>query len=191
LLIKTSDIVVSTPSQAYEDETDNLILEQDITQGYTKYGLYSRKTIFFHAFYKAYDLEAFKGNIANARILANIFTNLLKYFLPDPTLWTIITTPKRAHTEKLGYHFASEVIKITAAETGIHFLEDVVGAKNKNKITPEFFQLKPISNGSKLILFDDILTTGKTIYTTLDVLKQDPANQLKTNPLIIVGINNN
>lgn len=163
----------------------------DITQGYVKYGLYARKTIFFHAFYKAYDLESFKGNIRNARILSDIFINLLRYFLPDPSVYTIITTPKRAHTEKLGYHFASEVIKIVAAETGINFLEDVIGAKNKNKIMPEFFQLKPIPDSSKLILFDDILTTGKTIYTTIDVLRNNPDNHLKTNPLIIVGINNN
>lgn len=189
MLIKTSDIVVSTP-EVYEDEPENLSFNQDVTQGYLKYGLYSRRTIFFHAFYKAYDLESFKGNIRNASILAEIFSHLIKYFIPDPSSWTVITTPKRAHTEKLGYHFASEVIKISARETGIRFIEDVIGAKNKNKISPEFFQLKPIPN-TKLILFDDILTTGKTIYTTIDVLRSNPENKLNMNPLIIVGINNN
>lgn len=190
MLIKTSDIVVSIP-QAYEEEPENSPFNHDVTQGYLKYGLYSRRTIFFHAFYKAYDLESFKGNIRNAQILADILTNLIRYFIPDPSSWTIITTPQRAHTEKLGYHFASEVLKITARDTGIQFLQEVIGAKNKNKIMPEFHQLKPIPDSSKLILFDDILTTGKTIYTTIDVLRNNPENNLTTNPLIIVGINNN
>ena len=190
MLIKTSDIVVSTP-QAFEEEPENSPFNHDVTQGYLNYGLYSRRTIFFHAFYKAYDLESFKGNIRNAQILADILTNLIRYFIPDPSFWTIITTPQRAHTEKLGYHFASEVLKITARDTGIQFIQEVIGARNKNKIMPEFHQLKPIPDTSKLILFDDILTTGKTIYTTIDVLRNNTDNHLKTNPLIIVGINNN
>ena len=191
MLIKTADIVISQPEPEEETPDGLLTIQQDITQGYIKYGLYSRRTIFFHAFYKAYDLESFKGNINNAKTLADILSNLIKYFIPDPCLWTVITTPQRAHTEKLGYHFASEVLRITARDTGIQFLEEVIGAKNKNKIMPEFFQLKPIPDTSKLILFDDILTTGKTIYTTIDLLRNNPENNLKNNPLIIVGINNN
>jgi hypothetical protein len=192
LLIKTNEIQPSISLLAPEDPADSPLQSNNITSGYLKYGLYSRKTIFFHAFYKAYDLEAFKADIRNARILADILTNLLKYFIPNPANWTIITSPKRAHTERLGYHFASEVLKITSAETGITFLEDVIGAKDKNKLEPVFFQLKPIPKKTNLIIFDDILTTGKTIYATLEVLKQNPENNLpNTNPLIIIAVNNN
>ncbi len=192
MLIKTNEILANLTLPAPEEPSDSPFQPSGITSGYLKYGLYSRRTIFFHAFYKAYDLEAFKADILNARILADILAHLLKYFIPNPAAWTIITTPKRAHTERLGYHFASEVLKITSAETGITFLEDVVGAKDKNKIEPVFFQLKPIPTGTNLIIFDDIFTTGKTIYTTLDVLKQNPENNLQhTNPLIIIAVNNN
>ncbi|MHC1773795.1 MAG: phosphoribosyltransferase [Lentimicrobium sp.] len=192
MLIKTNEIQPVLSLLAPDEPDDSPFQPNNITSGYLKYGLYSRKTIFFHAFYKAYDLEAFKADLRNARTLADILTHLLKYFIPNPTNWTLITTPKRAHTERLGYHFASEVLRITSAETGITFLEDVIGAKDKNKLEPVFFQLKPIPQKTNLIIFDDILTTGKTIYATLDVLKQNPENNLQhTNPLIIIAVNNN
>ncbi len=192
MLIKTNEILSNFSLPPLEEPADSPFQPNNITFGYLKYGLYSRRTIFFHAFYKAYDLESFKADLRNARTLADILTHLLKYFIPNPANWTIITTPKRAHTERLKYHFASEVLKITSAETGITFLEDVIGAKDKNKIEPVFFQLKPIPEKTNLIIFDDILTTGKTIYASLDVLKQNPENNLQqTNPLIIIAVNNN
>lgn len=176
---------------AQMDESEDISCTQEYSTGYLKYGLYSRRTLFFHAFYKAYNLELFKADLNNAKVLSSILSKLIQYFIPSPQEWTIITTPKRAHTEKLGYHFASEVLKITAAEIGIHFLEDVIGAKDKNKISPQFFQLKAVPN-TRLIIFDDILTTGKTIYATLDILKANPLNNLSNyNPPIIIGINNN
>ena len=156
------------------------------TQGYLKYGLYSRKTMFFHAFFKAYDLEDFKARKENAEVLANILSGLIRYFIPNPEAWSIITTPQRAHTERLGYHFASEVLKSTSNATGIQFVEDVIGARDKNKLEPVFFLKKPVPK-PPFILFDDILTTGKTIYTSLDIIKQE----INYRPLVIVGINNN
>ena len=193
MLIKTKEILAAIESQALETEpVASLSQTPGISPGYVKYGLYSRKAIFFHAYYKAFDLEGFKANKANAQILAEIFSNLLLYFLPNPSEWYVITTPKRAHTERLGYHFSSEVLKIVSEQTGIKFLQDIVGARDKNKIEPVFFQLNPIPPGARLILYDDILTTGKTIYTTLDVLKSNPQNKLaQVNIPVIVGINNN
>lgn len=191
MLINTQQIL-SQNQLPPPEETDYNHPNPDITSGYIKYGLYARKTIYFHAFYKAYDLESFKADLRNARILADILSSLIKYFIPVPSSWAILTTPQRAHTEKLGYHFASEILKITAEETGITFLENVIGAKNKSKIQPEFFQLKPLPENTPLILFDDIFTTGKTIYTCLDVLKSNPSNHLSNiNIPVIVGINNN
>lgn len=180
MLIKTADILTSF-NPVEEDFS-----VQEYSTGYLKYGLYSRSAYFFHAFYKAYNLEAFKANVHNAATLAEIMSKLLNWFIPNIPSWTVITTPKRSHTDKLGYHFASEVLKLVSLNTGIQFLEDVLQAKDKNKIAPVFHQVKDVPS-EKLILFDDILTTGKTIYTSLEVLRES----IKINPIIIIGINNN
>jgi len=185
MLVTTNSIIANLQAQSHEPEEDH-VTEHAPTHGYLKYGLYSRKTMFFHAFFKAYDLEAFKARKENASILADILSGLIRYFIPDPASWSIITTPKRAHTERLGYHFATEVLKITSDATGIRFIEDVIGARNKNKIEPVFYLQNPLP-ASPFILFDDILTTGKTIYTSLDLIRECKGY----NPLIIVGINNN
>jgi hypothetical protein len=185
MLVKTSSIVASIQELPHEPDQDHAA-EPAPTQGYLKYGLYSRKSIFFHAFFKAYDLEMFKSRKENARILADILSGLIRYFIPIPGAWSIITTPKRAHAERLGYHFASEVLKITAEDTGIQFVEDVIGARNKNKLDPVFFLLKPVPSGP-FILFDDIFTTGSTIYASLKLIRETTP----INPLIIIGINNN
>jgi len=193
LLINTTDIVAAFESQVLETEpVASLFNQEENAKGYIKYGLYSRKTYFFHAYYKAFDLEAFKGDITNAKILAEILASLLKYFLTDLSQWTIITTPKRIHYQRFGYHFSSEVLKILAAQTGITFLPDIVAAVDKNKVNPEFYQLNPLPSNTKLMLYDDILTTGRTISTTLQLLRENPGNKLLTpNIPVIIGINNN
>ena len=185
MLVNTNSIISSLQALA-NDPDEGHMPEPAPTQGYLKYGLYSRRTMFFHAFFKAYDLEAFKARKENALILADILSGLIRYFIPVPSSWSIITTPKRAHTERLGYHFATEVLKNTSDATGIHFIEDVMGARDKNKLEPVFFLKKPVP-AAPFIMFDDILTTGKTIYTSLDLIRQEA--QYK--PLVIVGINNN
>ncbi|MCX6231124.1 MAG: hypothetical protein NTZ33_06230 [Bacteroidetes bacterium] len=193
MLIKTEEIQAFIQMEASENLVDFAgVPSPDISPGYIKYGLYSRKSFFFHAYYKAFNMEDFKANIANAGILADILSNLLLHFLPCPAEWCIITTPKRKHFDMHGYHFASEILKLVAAKTAINFLPDIIQAKSRDKINTEFVQIKPLPATTKLILYDDILTTGRTIISTLEVLKSNPENQLTTaNIPVIIGINNN
>lgn len=181
MLVNTSQLVANIQPQDPFPEADPAS-----GLGYIKYGLYARKTMFFHAYYKAFNLEFFKGNKENAAILADILSILIRYFIPNPAAWSIITTPKRIHTERLGYHFASEILLLTAAATGINFIEDVICTRNKSKMEPEFFLNKPLPP-APFILYDDILTTGMTIYASLDLIREATGST----PLIIVGINNN
>lgn len=146
--------------------------------------------MFFHAFYKAYNLESFKADLQNASILSSILSHLILYFLPNPSQWLIITTPRRIHSERLGYHFASEVLQLTSQATGIQFQPNVIGTHNKIKLDPDFYLISPPLQFHNIILFDDILTTGKTIYASLDVLHSIPQLSGKNIP-VIVGINNN
>lgn len=183
MLVNTSSIIANLQVMP-QDNFPEADPSSDL--GYIKYGLYARKTMFFHAYYKAFNLEYFKGSKENAAILANILSGLIRYFIPNPSAWSIITTPKRAHTERLGYHFASEILLLTAAATGINFIEDVICTRNKNKIEPEFYLNKPLPQ-TPFILYDDILTTGMTIYASLALIRQATGST----PLIIIGINNN
>ena len=193
MLFKTSDITAKI-----QEQQDNNIAPAvsyavgvDEHAGYVKYGFNSRKTFFYFSFYKAFDLEAFKANVHNASILADQLALLINFYVPDPKLLTVVTTPKRSHTDKLGYNFASEILYRVKEKTGIIFLEDVFTARNKNKLEPEFTQNKIIGT-KNVFLFDDILTTGKTVFTCLDLIRSNPENACSSmNVPVIVGINNN
>ena len=93
--------------------------------------------------------------------------------------WCIITTPKRRHKEK---NFASLVCEQLSQMLGIPFHEDVVEAKNRARIDPVFTLVKEVEEPN-IIIYDDILTGGTTLYTT--------ANLFSTkNIFLVVGINN-
>ena len=93
--------------------------------------------------------------------------------------WCIITTPKRRHKEK---NFASLVCEKLSQMLGIPFHEDVVEAKNRARIDPVFTLVKEVEEPN-IIIYDDILTGGTTLYTT--------ANLFPTkNIFLVVGINN-
>ena len=93
--------------------------------------------------------------------------------------WCIITTPKRRHKEK---NFASLVCEQLSQMLGIPFHEDVVEAKNRARIDPVFTLVKEVEEPN-IIIYDDILTGGTTLYTT--------ANLFPTkNIFLVIGINN-
>lgn len=94
--------------------------------------------------------------------------------------WCIVTTPKRRHKEK---NFSSMVCDELSKLLGIPFYEDVVEAKNKHRINPEFKLIKNISENG-VILYDDIITTGSTLKATADLFADK-------NVLCVIGINNN
>jgi len=172
-----------------ENSSDNYY--QDYIH-YTKFSLVSRRDLFIIAFYKTENLEKFKGNIANADILSPILATLLQYYIPDIENAVLITTPKRAHSEKLGYHFASEICIRASKIINLEFIPDVLIATSKSKFNPNFIQQKSLPEGKRVILFDDIATTYQTIYATLNVLRNNPENYLASAHVpIFVGINNN
>jgi hypothetical protein len=194
MLLKSSTIF--TPKVAQEQPSEESSSDAESAYNdyvhYTKFSLISRKDYFIIAFYKTENLEKFKANIANADILAPIFANLLKFYFPDLENYLLITTPKRAHSEKLGYHFASEICMRTAKLTGIEFFPEFMVARSKQKFKPDFTQTKPLPNSKRLILFDDIGTTYQTIYETLKTLRENPENNLENMSIpIFVGVNNN
>ena len=196
MLVRSSSISTQNPEQIQvpknaAPDTDPESSYQDFIH-YTKFSLVSRKEYFIIAFYKTENLEKFKANINNADILAPIFANLIKYYFPNLENCVLITTPKRSHSEKLGYHFASEICYRTSTLTGIEFLPDMMIATSKQKFNPNFIQVLPLPPGKRVILFDDIGTTYQTIYETIKTLRQNPDNHLENVHIpIFVGVNNN
>ena len=93
--------------------------------------------------------------------------------------WCIITTPKRRHKEK---NFASMVCDEVSKSLGVPFYEDVVEAKNKQRINP-VFELKKQIDENEIIIYDDIFTTGSTLKATADLFHDK-------NVLCIIGIYN-
>lgn len=93
--------------------------------------------------------------------------------------WCIITTPKRRHKEK---NFASLVCEQLSQMLGIPFHENVVEAKNRARIDPVFTLVKEVEEPN-IIIYDDILTGGTTLYTTANLF---PTKNL----FLVVGINN-
>lgn len=81
--------------------------------------------------------------------------------------WAIITTPRRRHSE--GFHFATEVCTQISETLGIPFHRDAVLCVNRSRIEPEFHILRPMEE-KKLIVYDDIITTGSTLSATAALL---------------------
>ena len=96
--------------------------------------------------------------------------------------WCIVTTPRRRHYE--GFHFATSICAKIAGAVKIPFYENAIQCLTKDRLNPEFFFLRPIRE-KKIIVYDDILTTGSTLLATYELLKD--REQL----LFLVGINNN
>ncbi|WP_300700980.1 phosphoribosyltransferase [Bacteroides sp.] len=96
--------------------------------------------------------------------------------------WCIVTTPRRRHYD--GFHFATSVCCKIAEAVSIPFYVGAIQCLTKNRLNPEFFLLRPIKE-QRIIVYDDIVTTGSTLLATYELLKD--RNQL----LFLVGINNN
>lgn len=110
-------------------------------------------------------------------------SSFLKQFIGSMNDWCIITTPKRRHYD--GFHFAKAICKEIAEKERIPFYENAIQCISKDRLNPEFFLLRKI-NENRVILFDDILTTGKTISTCYQLLKEE-----NKQIIVIIGVNNN
>ncbi|MBQ9251579.1 MAG: ParB N-terminal domain-containing protein [Clostridia bacterium] len=81
--------------------------------------------------------------------------------------WCLLTTPRRRHAE--GFHFATAVCEYIAGELLIPFYPDVATCKNRDRINPEF-TMHVWPEEKNVILYDDILTTGRTVKAMRELL---------------------
>lgn len=118
---------------------------------------------------------------ANVQLFAQKAEELIRSIIGihTPQCWAVTTTPKRRHKEK---NFASMVCAELSRLLGIPFYDDAVEAKDRARIDPVFTLVKEIKEDN-LIIYDDILTGGTTLYTTANLFPDK-------NKLLVVGINN-
>lgn len=81
--------------------------------------------------------------------------------------WCICTTPRRRHKD--GFHFSTEICRLTASQLGVPFYPDAFIAENRSRIEPDF---KLVINPAEtnVFLYDDIISTGVTIRTCRQLL---------------------
>lgn len=116
------------------------------------------------------NIARIKENPAHAKTFAACFVDFLNKALGENLAggdWAILTTPRRRHRE--GFHFASEICRLTAETLGLKFYEDAFDAKNRTRIAPEFtLEIKPRERN--ILLLDDIVSTGETLRTCRKLL---------------------
>lgn len=116
-----------------------------------------------------------------AALFADTASNFIQRLVNNTEDWCIITTPRRRHAD--GFHFATAVCERTAARLGIPFYADAVQCINRNRLELDFHLLRPIAE-RRLIVYDDIITTGTTLTATASLLAD------RDFVLNIIGINN-
>lgn len=116
-----------------------------------------------------------------AKIFAEAACNFIQRLVNNTEDWAIITTPRRRHAE--GFHLATEICHIISGQLGMPFYADAVQCINRNRLAPEFHLLRPIAE-RRVIVYDDIITTGTTLTATAALLAD------RDIVLNIIGINN-
>ena len=116
-----------------------------------------------------------------AEKMAKDAAEFIRTFIRPDEEWCIITTPMRRNQE---HHFATAVIEKIAKAVKIKSYPDSIQCLNKQRVNPEFHLLRPIPE-ERVILFDDILTTGSTLTAAYSLLGE------KKQVVCIIGINNN
>lgn len=141
----------------------------------------------YHSFFKTTETGRTFDDIKSDRGVVELFSDNVCDFLDDilgvsyGDDWCILTTPKRRHT---GWHFASEVCKLVQNKSGLRFVPEAFITKNRRRLAPEF-EINSDGISKNVILYDDIITTGKTIDECRNKLRQ-----LGCNVFIIVSIDN-
>lgn len=98
---------------------------------------------------------------------ADAASNFIQRLVSNTEDWAIITTPRRRHSD--GFHFATAVCERISANLGIPFYADAVQCINRNRLDPDFHLLRPIAE-RRVIVYDDIITTGTTLSATVALL---------------------
>jgi len=155
------------------DFTDALRLH--VKHDYLYYSLFRRSR-------EGVDFGTIKRSEEHAHIMAASACSLIDRLLLDLEGWCIITTPRRRHFE--GFHFSEFVSGLISDTKHIPFYRGAVQCITKDRLNPEFHLLRDIPE-SKVIVFDDIITTGMTLTATRNLLLD------KEQVVCIVGIYNN
>ena len=119
--------------------------------------------------------EEIKSSGECAEVISEAATELILSLIRPDDEW------KRTHITE--YHFATDICQKIAQGVKIKFYESAMQCLNRTRINPEFYLLRPIKE-QRVILFDDICTTGSTLTAAYDLLKD------RKQVICIVGINN-
>lgn len=130
---------------------------------------------------KGIPFSEIKQSAEIAQVFADAACNFILRLVNNTENWAIITTPRRRHAD--GFHFASAVCEIISDRLGISFYADAVQCINRNRLEPEFYLLRPIAE-RRVIVYDDIITTGTTLTATASLLAD------RDFILNLIGINN-
>lgn len=112
---------------------------------------------------------------------ADTACNFIQRLVNNTEDWAIITTPRRRHADD--FHFATAVCQRISDNLGIPFYADAVQCINRNRLAPDFHLLRPITE-RRVIVYDDIITTGTTLTATASLLAD------RDFVLNLIGINN-
>lgn len=141
--------------------------------------------IYYTSFYRrtkrGMSFDEIKQSEVVAHDVAEVVCGFLRCFLSSFKDMCIITTPRRRHYD--GFHFASAVCRYIAENLNIPFYSDAVQCVNRSRLDPDFVLLRHIDE-RRVIVFDDIITTGMTLTATANLLDD------REFVLNIIGINN-
>lgn len=100
-----------------------------------------------------------------AQHMAEFISQILGAHL-DPKIFAIVTTPKRRHKER---NFATLCAAEIGRMLGIPFYEDVAITKTHQRVNA-VFEFRNIPKHSILIVFDDFITSGQTLFSMKKLL---------------------
>lgn len=150
-------------------------LRMHVKHDYLYYSLFRRTK-------EGVDFDTIKQSEEHASTMAEAVCSLLDRILLNLEGYCIVTTPRRRHFE--GFHFSEFVSGLISKTKGIPFYKGAVQCLTKDRLNPEFHLLRDIPE-KKIIIFDDIITTGTTLTATRDLFLD------KDQVVCIVGIYNN
>lgn len=127
-------------------------------------------TSFFETGKEGVPISSIKEDFSNVKPFADCLCDYISRAFGanlDKGSWCLLTTPRRRHKD--GFHFSTEICKLAADFLHLPFYQDAIRAENRSRILPEFHLLTN-PNEVNILLFDDIITTGKTIETARQLL---------------------
>lgn len=143
--------------------------------GYLYYSLFRRSK-------EGVDFDSIKQSEVHARIMAERACSLIDRLLLSLEGWCIVTAPRRRHFE--GFNLSESVSGLISETKHIPFYKGAIQCVTKDRLNPEFYLLRNIPE-RKVIIFDDIITTGMTLTATRSLFLD------REQVVCIVGIHNN